>query len=204
MRCLLIDDHPLIADAVAGLLRQLQPDAELQALPDCERGLAWAAAHGEPALLLDLGLPGLRGLDALRCWRERHPALPIAVLSAEQQPGTALAVLDAGAAAFPPKSLPPAQLRDALRLVLDGGRYAPPQLLLQATPADPLAALGLTARQRDVLRLVTRGVPNKTIARELRLAEHTVKAHVTALLRALNCSSRTQLALVAARLGLKP
>ena len=91
-----------------------------------------------------------------------------------------------------------------MRLVLEGGRYLPPQLLdLEPEPGpDPLRALGLTSRQREVLDLLAQGAPNKVIGRQLGLAERTVKAHVTAVLRALGVGSRTQVAIAAARMGI--
>ena len=99
----------------------------------------------------------------------------------------------------------------AVRLVQDGGKYVPPEVLsrngrtnsVQSVRRDALSLerLGLTARQLDVLRLIARGAPNKVICRELGLAERTVKTHITAILRALNVTSRTQAAIAAAKLG---
>jgi DNA-binding NarL/FixJ family response regulator len=214
MRALIVDDHPLIRAALAQVLRDLQA-TQVDAAADCAAGLALAADGDEPELVvLDLHLPGQpSGLPAVKAWRQRFPALPLVVLSADQDRPTMLAVLGAGAAGFIPKSTPHEVMVAALRLVLDGGRYVPPELLAadtarpRALPAparlDP-ATLGLTPRQAEVLRLLARGVSNKVIGRELGLAERTVKTHVTAVIRALKVSSRTQAALEAARLGLGP
>lgn len=215
MRVLIIDDHPLIGQALGLVLQQVAPGAEIEHAGDCERGLTLAATGADPdLLLLDLNLPGLSGLDAVRHWRQHHPAVPVVVLSADHSRSTVLASLRAGACGFIPKSTTPEVLRSALRIVLDGGRYLPPEVLAvepegptEAAPrrAPPLSVqeLGLTERQLQVLGLVARGAPNKVISRQLGLAERTVKAHVTAALRALKVSSRTQLALAAARLGLE-
>lgn len=212
MRVLLVDDHPLLRDALEQVVRDVVPQAEVLRAGDCEHALALADADPRiDLLLLDLNLPGLAGIPALKAWRLRHPAVPVLVLSADGSPPTVLAALAAGAAGFVPKSTPSALMAGALRLVLDGGRYLPPEVLAAApgrpaarTVAPTPATLGLTPRQIDVLRLVARGAPNKAIGRELGMAERTVKAHVTAALRALRVSSRTQLALEAARLGLLP
>jgi DNA-binding NarL/FixJ family response regulator len=121
-----------------------------------------------------------------------------------------LAAMAAGAAGFIPKASSNEVMLSALRLVLAGGRYLPAEVLARgesaapapATAASTLEDLGLSPRQLEVLKLIALGKPNKIICSELGLAERTVKAHVTEVLRALGVSSRTQAALAAARLGL--
>jgi len=203
MRVLVVDDHPLIRDAMASVLARLDTAVRVDGAADCAAGFALAEQPPEAdLLLLDLALPGLSGLPALRAWRQRYPTLPVVVLSGDGDAATMRAVLDAGAAGFVPKSTPSDVLLAALRLVLEGGRYLPAELLRAAPAAPAPDVTGLTPRQREVLRLLARGVPNKLIGRELGLAERTVKAHVTAVMRALQVDSRTQAALAAARLGL--
>ncbi len=213
MRALIVDDHPLIRAALALVLSNLDPAAQVESVGDCHAGLRLAAEGDEPDLvLLDLHLPGaLAGLAAVKAWRQRFPALPLVVVSADQDRSTVLAALGGGAAGFIPKSTPHEVMVGALRLVLDGGRYLPPELLVaeavrrgarQAPSSVDPATLGLTPRQAAVLRLLARGAPNKVIGRELGLAERTVKTHVTAVIRALKVTGRTQAALAAARLGL--
>jgi DNA-binding NarL/FixJ family response regulator len=210
MKLLVIDDHPLIQEAMGHVLQRLAGDVQVDVAGDCEQGLALAARGAEPDLvLLDMNLPGLSGLAAVKAWRERFPLVPLVVLSAEKGRQTVLDTLAAGAAGFVPKATSNEVMLGALRIVLDGGRYLPP-LLLEAEGATAagggadrtLQSLGLTARQTDVLRLLAEGAPNKIIGRELGLADRTVKAHVTAVLRALNVSSRTQVAIAATKLGL--
>jgi DNA-binding NarL/FixJ family response regulator len=179
---------------------------------DCESGLEIAARGAEPdLLLLDLSLPGLSGIAALKTWRIRFPAVPVIVLSATNDQQTVVAALGAGASGFIPKSSSNEVMLNAVRLVQEGGKYLPPEVLwptggkagAQPCPQDVSSpeTLGLTSRQLDVLRLLAAGAPNKVISRELGLAERTVKAHITAILRALNVSSRTQAVIAAARLG---
>jgi DNA-binding NarL/FixJ family response regulator len=213
MRALVVDDHPLIQEAVVRVLQRVDPRIVTDVASSSERGIEVAGNGEEPELvLLDMNLPGLSGIPALKHWRASFPAVPVIVLSASADPQTVLAALDAGAAGFIPKSSSNEVMLHAVRLVLEGGRYVPPEVLLQS-PAGaaasgrsraglPLESLGLTGRQIDVLRLIAKGRPNKVICRELGLAERTVKAHVTAVLRALNVTSRTQAAIAAARLGL--
>jgi len=214
MRALVIDDHPLIQEAVARVLQRAEPRFSVDAANGCERGLEIAAAGDEPELvLLDMHLPGgLSGIPALRTWRERFPSVPVIVVSASSDAQAVLAALDAGAAGFIPKSSSNEVMIHAIRLVLDGGRYVPQEVLLDGSTGEAtkrrgrtttsVESLGLTGRQFDVLRLIAKGASNKVICRELGLAERTVKAHVTAVLRALKVTSRTQAALAAARLGL--
>ena len=212
MRVLIVDDHPLIQEAVGNVLRRLDARMEVDFASDCESGLGMAASGVEPDLvLLDLSLPGLSGIAALKIWRTRFPAVPVIVLSASSDQQTVLAALGAGAAGFIPKSSSNEVMLHAVRLVQDGGKYVPPEVLsptgrtntVQSVRRDALSLerLGLTARQLDVLRLIACGAPNKVICRELGLAERTVKTHITAILRALNVTSRTQAAIAAAKLG---
>ena len=178
---------------------------------------AWTLAGNgtEPDLvLLDLNLPGLSGIPALKVWRRRYPGIPVVVLSAATDQQTVLAAIGAGAAGFIPKSSSNEVMLNALRLVLAGGRYLPTEVLAHSAGGDvsarrarqatalSLETLGLSARQAEVLKLIARGASNKVICRELGLAERTVKAHVTAVFRALKVTSRTQAAIEASKLGL--
>jgi len=186
MKALIIDDHPLVREAVGNVLRGLDPSVDIAVAGDCDSGLEIAARGVEfDLLLLDLSLPGLSGIPALKRWRSQYPAVPVVVLSAADDQPTVLA----------------------------GGKYLPPQLLgrpgsatrsskAQRQAVPDLDLLGLTERQIAVLRLIVKGAPNKAICRELGLAERTVKAHVTAVLRSLKVSSRTQAAVEAVRLRL--
>ena len=124
-----------------------------------------------------------------------------------EDPVTVRAVLAGGAMGFIPKSSPPPVMLNALRLVLAGGSYLPPAALAEATaaPAEVTpAALGLTERQQQVLHCLARGLANKEICRVLGLAEATVKIHVSAILKALRVTSRTQAVIRATQLGLVP
>ena len=214
MKALVIDDHPLVQEAVSNVLRRLEPQATIDLAADCESGLDRAGHGTEPDLvLLDLNLPGVSGIPAVKLWRARYPGVAVVVLSAATDQQTVLAAMGAGAAGFIPKSSPNEVMLNALRLVLGGGRYLPPELLSGPGSGEGVArrphatklsveTLGLSARQTEVLKLIAKGAPNKTICRELGLAERTVKAHVTAVLRALKVTSRTQAAIEASKLGL--
>ncbi|MHB8534990.1 MAG: response regulator [Sulfuricaulis sp.] len=220
MKILVVDDHPLIRAAVRNVLTQIETDVAVHEAQNCPAALALVDVHPDFSLvLLDLHLPGMGGLDALSILRERYPEIPVVVLSAADDRDSVLQALDRGAMGFIPKSSSNDVMVNALRLVLAGGIYLPPEVLATspagtapaanpsaspaARPATTPADLGLTERQAQVLALMVQGKPNKLICRELGLAVSTVKIHITAILKALKVNNRTQAVIAAGRLGLK-
>ena len=207
MKILVADDHAQFRDGLRYLLGQLCDEVEVLEAKDGAGAVELAAAHPELELvLLDLGMPGIDGLAGLRLLRARCPALPIVILSGSEEPADMRQALDAGALGFIPKSSSSPVMLSALRLVLSGGIYLPPsyaerpQGMRVPLSADSLESLGLTHRQLDVLRLLGQGQSNKEIARVLKLAEGTVKLHISAILRALGVDNRTRAVIAAARL----
>ena len=213
MKVLVVDDHPLICEALRQVLKALDKDIELLEAGGGNEALSQADKNDKLDLvLLDLALPDADGFEVLAELRERHPSFPVVVLSASEQTEVVMRALDAGAMGFIPKTSSNELLLGALRLVLSGGVYLPAEVLRHA-PTPPLAGksgaetsyrdIGLTQRQAQVLALVVQGKPNKIICRELALAEGTVKIHVTAILKALGVSNRTQAVVAVGKLGLK-
>ncbi|MFG6412936.1 response regulator [Roseateles sp. DC23W] len=224
MRILLIDDHPLFREGVALLLKPLVEGLETWEAGSCEAAFELLAQRGSADLvLIDLGLPGLSGLEGLQRLRLEHPEVPVVVMSSSDDKDTVMAVLDAGAMGFIPKSSTSQVMLGALRLILAKGIYLPPSVFLAARASPAVAAapaqgrsaavaspaagrrpadLGLTPRQADVLHLLLQGKPAKLIGRQLNLSLSTVKAHTSAVLRALNVTTRTQAVLAAGRMGL--
>lgn len=214
MKILVVDDHPLIREALKGVLRDLDPGIELIEAESLQEALLAVAAHPDLRLmLLDLGLPGESGLDALPMLRESHPHLPVVVLSASEQPGIVTRAIDAGAMGFIPKTSSRDLLVNSLRRVISGGIYLPEDALLEhagaAQRGNPegrpqgLHDIGLSERQGQVLALLVQGKPNKMIGRELNLAEGTVKIHVAAILKTLKVANRTQAVFALSTLGLR-
>jgi DNA-binding NarL/FixJ family response regulator len=198
MKVLVVDDHAVVREGVAAVLRQLEPDTEVLLAHDAASGMALAAANPDLELvLLDLILPDVVGMGALEAFGREHPALPVMVLSSSEAPDAVRAALELGAMGYVPKSANPETLLAALRLVLSGEVYVPPFMARAAAPAT--AAGPLTERQVDVLRLLAEEVPNKEIAYRLGLSEKTVKAHLTAIFRTLGVSNRADAAAAAAR-----
>lgn len=219
MKILVVDDHPLIREAMRTVLQQLDARIEVFEAGNCDDALAIARRETDLALvLLDIRLPGASGLYGLEILRERHPDLPVVVLSASEDRNEVLRAIDLGAMGFIPKSQPSRVIVGALKLVLAGGVYLPAEMMSQPQTQQgsavaredeaPYASrprhvdLGLTPRQTDVLALLVQGKPNKIICRELNLAEGTVKIHVAAILKALGVMNRTQAVVAVSRLGL--
>jgi len=219
MKILVVDDHPLILEALHHVLRQLDSQVDVLDARTAEGGKALAASHPDAGLLLlDLGLPGADGFALLEELRTEHPDVPVVVLSGSDRREDILRAIDLGAMGYIPKTSSNQVMLQALRLVLSGGIYLPPIALTlrdTAAPAPRVEAagpatvrttpsdLGLTSRQAEVLALILEGRPNKDICRRLGLAEGTVKIHVAAILRALNVSTRTQAVIEASRIGLQ-
>ena len=206
MKILVVDDHPLIQDALAQLLPQLGGDVEVRNAVTADE--ATGILDDEPdvsLVLLDLALPGTRGLDLLADLMQDYPGVPVVVLSATHDRATVNAALAAGARGFIAKTSDPRELLDAVRLVREGGEYLTPDITL-VPDGDGVriapGALGLTSRQADVLMLLVQGKPNKLICRDLKLSEGTVKVHVSAILKRLNVKSRAQAVATLARRGI--
>lgn len=208
MKILVADDHALIRDALRHLLADLVPGAQVLEAGDCDTVRRLATEHPELDLvLLDLRLPGPGGLATLDALRHESPTLPVVVVSAVEDPVAVRNVIAHGAMGYIPKSSSNEVMLNALRLVLSGGRYLPPEILSDENAALSPASLDdvrLTDRQREVLALMMQGKSNKHICRELGLAEATVKIHVTAILRALKVTSRAQAIVTVNQLGLGP
>ena len=219
LKVLVVDDHALIRQGLRPILAQLATEGEavevMEASGFAEALDRIAASPDFDLVILDLRMPDVSGFAALADIEERHPDLPVVIMTGEDDPALVREAFDHGALGFIPKSSPPPVILAALRLVLSGGTYVPPHIMATASapraaapaplpdPAIAVGRLGITPRQSDVLALLLAGKSNKLISRELGLAEGTVKNHVAAVLKALNVDTRVQAVIAAARLGLK-
>jgi DNA-binding NarL/FixJ family response regulator len=215
---LVVDDHALIREALRGVLKEVRGDATLLDASSCGQAMKVIAEHPNlDLILLDLNLPDRDGFSVLTELGECYPAMSVVVLSAQQDRDSVARALDLGAVGFIPKAGQREVMVKALELVFAGGTYIPPEILARDQPSarqcdekQPAnrpsvspADLGLTERQVDVLSLMMQGKSNKAICRVLNLAEPTVKNHVTAILKALEVSNRTEAVIAVGKLGWK-
>lgn len=207
---LIADDHPLYCDALRAIVPQACPGAEIGEANSQEEVLAAVAGPRKfDLVLLDLNLPGARGLSCLEALKRLTPDTPIVVVSAVDEPKIMQDVIMGGANAFVPKSASGQVLINALRVILAGGTYMPAGVLAAMRLSESAAAGAaggpggghdrdeLTLRQRRVLDLLATGLSNKHIARALEISEITVKAHVSAIFRKLGVTNRVQAGLEA-------
>jgi two-component system, NarL family, nitrate/nitrite response regulator NarL len=211
MKLLIVDDHPVLRDGLAALLAQAGPDTAVLQARDAREGLALVESHPDlDLIILDLAMPGMKGLQALAEFGRKRPDLPVIVLSSSEDPKDVRQALASGALGYVPKSASQQVLLSAVRLVLNGDLYIPPLILGEPSSAVERRSDGaghnsrrlLTTRQVEILVLLSEGKPNKTIAATLTLSEKTVKAHISAIFKTLNVVNRTQAAVAGREAGI--
>jgi len=205
-RLVIADDHPLfrgaLREAVSGLLARVDI---------AEAGNFEAAAEllernsDVDLILLDLAMPGVRGFSGLIFMRAQYPSVPVVVVSATDDPVVIRRCMEFGASGFIPKTLGVEAMRGAIKRVLDGGVWTPPDVDLTAVSDAETGELvarmaTLTPQQVRVLMMLSEGLLNKQIAFQLAVSEATVKAHVSAILQKLGVESRTQAVIAAAKI----
>lgn len=207
---LVADDHPLFRDALLAVVSAGLADTQLLEADSLAAALQCVENNdGLDLLLLDLSLPDTEGLEGLKILRDTCPWLPVAIVSALQERQLVLDAIALGAVGYIPKSTPREQLLAAITQILQGQLYLPADIMRRPPPrALPSATVEsadhpqnrlprLTDKQLDVLSCMSQGMSNKQIARELTIAETTVKTHVSAILRKLGASSRVHAIVIA-------
>jgi DNA-binding NarL/FixJ family response regulator len=205
-RLIIADDHPLfrrVLRELAGGMTDVAAVAEAGSFEDVSRLL-----DRDPKVdlvLLDLNMPGVRGLSALMYLRAQYPAVPVAIVSANDDPSVIRRCIEFGACGFLPKTLGVDAMRKAIERVLKGETWTPPGIDLSVNSDDDAAAMlarlsSLTPQQMRVLMMLSEGLLNKQIAYELGVSEATVKAHVSAILQKLGVESRTQAVIAAGKI----
>jgi DNA-binding NarL/FixJ family response regulator len=213
IRVLVVDDHPVVRQGIRTFL-DLQDDLTVVGeAADGEAGIAEAERLRPDVILMDLVMPQLDGVGAMRELRRRLPASRVIVLTSFAEDDRLLPAIQAGAAGYLLKNVQPAELARAVRLAHAGETMLDPSVATKlveaiAQPpgeeARPAGAASLTPREGEVLELIGRGLSNKRIAFELGLSEKTVKTHVAHVLSKLGVADRTQAAVYAVRAGLSP
>lgn len=218
IRLLVVDDHPVVRQGLRTFLETRPDFLVVGEAADGETAVAEAVRLRPDVILMDLVMPGVDGLEAIARIRTAQPEAPILVLTSFASADQVLPALRAGAAGYLLKDAAPGEVEAAIRAVHRGEGMLDPGVTAtvlaevsrpgaagpaQLPPSDPGVA-SLTPREREVLGLLGRGMSNAAIARELFVAEKTVKTHVSSILAKLRLADRTQAALYAARLGLSP
>ncbi len=202
---LIVDDHPLYSDALAAALDLAFPDCRIEKAHTLSNAIARLEGGFSPELVMfDLKLPDVAGISGFVRLRGQVPDTPILVISSLASVALVQSLLREGAAGFLPKDSSAQELREVLAQIAEGKTYVPrafqvhedaPETQHCASELNPKLA-ALTPQQQKIMRLICAGKPNKQIAYELSLAEATVKAHITALLRRLDVNNRTQAAVL--------
>jgi DNA-binding NarL/FixJ family response regulator len=212
MRVLMIDDHLMFLQGLKSLLRLLAPEWHIDVVDTADGALRMAATCPYDLMLLDWHLPDHSGAGLIGRLRDVGCASRIVVLSGETGAEAVLQMMDAGAAGYIPKRYTSERMLQALDTVIQGGIYLPPEALagrgtIERSGHELVEAeqrlSGLTPRQVDVYRAAARGLPNKLIARELGIAESTVKTHLCAIYALLGVRNRTEAAYQASAEGIR-
>ncbi len=210
MKVLLIDDHALFKDGMRLVLAKLDKSTQIFNASSYEDALPIINENPDfDLILLDLGLPGLSDADALKAFRKEMPSTPVVILSSNDDGSKVQELLNLGAQGYIPKSTNAKLLIHALKLVLSGGIYIPPEILSQIGGEQITSVKNhtvkantpLTPRQHEVLGKLIHGHTNKEIGKLLDMAESTVRVHIAAILKTLNASNRTRAVHLAVQKG---
>ena len=206
-RFIIVDDHPLFRGALGQALSAAFANADIIEAGSLDELTDQLAKAGEiDLILLDLSMPGVHGLSGLIYLRAQHPEVPVVIVSASDDAATIRQCLDCGASGFIPKSQPVERIRQAIRRIIGGEVWLPPDVDLSSEPAGESAELvsrlsTLTPQQVRVLMMLGEGLLNKQIAFKLSVSEATIKAHVSAILQKLGVDSRTQAVIAINKIG---
>ena len=204
IRLLIADDHAVVRTGLRHLVATFDGVVLVGTAANGDEAVALCAEHGPDVVLMDLEMPVLDGIEATRRIVEAAPGVAVVVLTSFSDREQILRALDAGAIGYLLKDAEPAELERAVRAAARGEAPLDPRagraLLQDRVAGSPLD--GLSEREREVLAMVARGLPNKLIARELGISEKTVKTHLTSVFRTIGVTDRTQAALWAERHGL--
>lgn len=190
------------------LFQQLEGEAEILEAGNLDGAMELAGRNPDAELvLLDLNMPGMNGPASIEQISTAFPQFPLIVISSDETMKSVRAVIAAGASGYIPKSSSPAVMQYAIRLVLSGGVYLPPQMMMAEIPEVDEKLVGyalgrLSGRQMEVLRLLVGGMTTKQICRELGLSEGTIKTHTAAIFRTLGVNNRVEATNAARQMGL--
>lgn len=207
IRVLIADDHPLFREGVANSLVADGGFALVAQAGSGEEAVELALQHKPDLVMLDVTMPGMGGIAAAAHIAAALPDTRIMMLTVSENPESLLAALKAGAHGYVLKGVSAVELRGIVRNVATGEAYVTPTLAAElltefSRPRAPDTFATLTARETDVLELLSQGLTNRQIGDQLHLAEKTVKHHMTVILQKLHVRTRTEAALMAVQHGL--
>ena len=205
MKILIIDDHSLYRDGLKFNLSSIMPDIQILDAENMTQAIEQLAQNSDVNLVLaNFDMPDIRWKDGIKTLKESAKNSQIGVIASLSENHDIRKILNMGLCCFLPKNIDKKVLNSALSLVLNGGTYFPPTLLMKQTPNDLSQTSGkhLTARQMEVLRYLAQGLSNKQIAYQMKVSEATVKLHINALLRAVGATNRTQAVIKAQQMGI--
>ena len=207
MKILIADDHALFRDGLALRLEEIAPEAAI--LQASSYSQVFKILNTEPnidVLILDVEMQDMPWLESLKKIHTLAPKMKIIVVSASEDSRTIRTILATGVKGYIPKRSEVKVFNNALKLIIEGGSYVPPNLLenttINALSGRNIGIKTLTTRQSQVLDLIAQGKSNKQIAYDMGVSESTVKLHINALLRSLHVSNRTQAVITAQKIGL--
>jgi DNA-binding NarL/FixJ family response regulator len=200
IRVLIVDDHPIVRVGIAAIIEATPDMTTVAQTGTGEEAVELFEKHLPDITLMDLRLPGITGVEAIRRIMSRHRNARFVVLTTYEGDEDIHQALEAGARSYIIKGMPHDALVNALRRVHAGGRFLPPPVT--RTLSSRLPESQLSSREREVLSLIVHGKSNKEIASDLGIAESTVKCHVSVILMRLNANDRTQAVVTALQRGL--
>lgn len=200
IRVLVVDDHPIVRVGIVAIINACPDMTTVAQTGTAEEAIDLFEQHRPDIALIDLRLPRMSGVDAIRTIRMRHPKACFVVLTTYEGDEDIYQALEAGARAYVIKGMPHQTLTDALRRVHAGGRFLPPPVSRALAARTPDS--DLSVREREVLALLACGKTNKEIASELGISVATVKCHVSVILMRLQAADRTGAVVTALQRGL--
>ncbi len=209
MKILILDDHTLFREGLKLLLLGLHEQLDIQDVDNLLAAQSLVAQNHFDLALIDLNLGEVNGLETLLQVRDQLKGTPIVVLSAERNSDVIHRAIEEGAMGFISKTATHHELLAAIKLILAGGVYLPKEVAavrstaarVDGSSSESEILSALSGRQREVLKYLLQGKPNKTISVQLNISENTVKAHLSAIFRALGARNRTEAVYFAARAG---
>ena len=202
MKIIIADDHDLVRDALSTLVARDDDKAQIHSVSNFDHAYQYLSENQETELvLLDVYMPGMNGLLSIKKMVDDFPDVPVVLMSGLVEQADVELGFDYGARGFIPKTMNGKSLVSVLKMIINGAKYIP-EVMLEPKSADANDnPMGLSEREKQVLMLLLKGLPNKTISQQLHIEESTVKLHLRTLFKKLSANNRTDLVIKAIKAG---